>query len=156
MVFRWSLSGSRSHQISRTLLSILAILNNAIILMVSARLPTSKSSNPFNNPLVTVPKALITIGIIVPFMFHCFSSILQQDRYIFLFTFFQFYSVVTRNRKVDNFANSLFLLLIIIRSGHQAKISRSVCTSSPIGVYVCHFLRQVLGRAYTICSYVQI
>ena len=33
--------------------------------MVSARPPTSKSSRPFNNPLVTVPKAPITMGIII-------------------------------------------------------------------------------------------
>ena len=32
--------------------------------MVSTRPPTSKSSNPFNNLLVTIPNALITIGII--------------------------------------------------------------------------------------------
>ena len=36
--------------------------------MVSTRPPTSKSSRPFNNLLVTVPKAPITIGIIVTFI----------------------------------------------------------------------------------------
>ena len=40
--------------------------------MVSTRPPTSKSSRPFNTPLVTVPKAPITIGIIVTFMCHSF------------------------------------------------------------------------------------
>ena len=30
--------------------------------MASTRPPTSKSSRPFNNPLVTVPKTPITIG----------------------------------------------------------------------------------------------
>ena len=33
--------------------------------MVSTFPPTYKSSSPFNNPLVNVPNALITIGIIV-------------------------------------------------------------------------------------------
>ena len=65
MVFHWRLSDSKSPQVSRTLLSILAVYNNAVVLMVSTRPPTSKSSRPFNNPLVTVPKAPITIGIIV-------------------------------------------------------------------------------------------
>ena len=65
MVFRWSLSDSKSPQVSRTLLSILAVLNNAVIWMVSTRPPTSKSSSPFSNPLVTVPNAPITIGIII-------------------------------------------------------------------------------------------
>ena len=73
MVFQWSLGDSKSLQIFRTLLSILAVLNNAVVWMVSTRPPTSKSYSPFNNPLVTVPKAPITIGIIVIFMFHIFS-----------------------------------------------------------------------------------
>ena len=37
--------------------------------MVFIRPPTSKSPSSFNNPLVTVLKLLITIGIIVTFMF---------------------------------------------------------------------------------------
>ena len=43
MVFHWSLSDSKSPQVSRTLLSILAVLNNAVVWMVSTRPPTSKS-----------------------------------------------------------------------------------------------------------------
>ena len=61
MVFHWSLSNSKSPQVSRTLLSIPAVLNNAVVWMVTTRPPTSKSSNPFNNPLVTEPKAPIPI-----------------------------------------------------------------------------------------------
>ena len=49
--------------------------------------------------------------------------------FILLYTFFQFYSVVNRDSKVDNFANSLFLLLIIIRSGLLAEIRWSVWMS---------------------------
>ena len=97
--------------------------------MVSTQPPTSKSSSPFNNPLVTVSKAPITIDIIVTFMFHRFFNSLASSRYfILLFIFFQFYSVVSRDSKVDNFAYSLFLL-IIIRSGVLSEIRRSVCTS---------------------------
>ena len=77
MVFHWSLSDSKSPQVSRTLLSILAVLNNVVVWMVSTRPPTSKSSSPFSNPLVTVPNAPIKIGIIVIFMFHSFSIPLQ-------------------------------------------------------------------------------
>ena len=72
MVFHWSLSDSKSPQVSRALLSILTVLKNAVVWMVSTRPPTSKSSSSFNNPLVTVPKAPITIGINVTFMFHSF------------------------------------------------------------------------------------
>ena len=41
MVFHWSLSDSKSPQVSRTLLSILAVLNNAVVWIVSTRPPTS-------------------------------------------------------------------------------------------------------------------
>ena len=86
MVFHWSLSDIESPQVSRTLLSILAVLNNAVVWMVSTRHPTSKSSSPFNNPLVTVPKALITIGIIITFMFQSFFSSLARFRYLSFFS----------------------------------------------------------------------
>ena len=127
MVFHWRLSDSKSTQVSRTLLSILPVFNNAVIWVVSTRLPTSKSSSPFSNPLVTVPKAPITIDIIVTFIFHSFFQLSSKvNVLISLFTFFQFYSVVSRDSKVDNFAEFLFLL-IIIRSGLLAEIRRSVC-----------------------------
>ena len=63
MVFHWSLSDSKSPQVSKTRLRILAVLSNAVIWIVSTRLPTSKSSRPFNNPLVIVPNAPIIIVI---------------------------------------------------------------------------------------------
>ena len=63
MVFHWSLSDSDSKylQVSRTLLSILADLNNVVIWMVSTRLQSSQSSSPFNNPSVTEIRASIII-----------------------------------------------------------------------------------------------
>ena len=64
MVFHWSLSDNKS-QVSSTLLSILGVLNNVLVWMVSTRPLISISSSPFNNPLVTVTKAPIAIGIIV-------------------------------------------------------------------------------------------
>ena len=73
MVFHWSLSDNKSPQPSRTLLSIPAVLNNAVVWTVSTYPPTSKSSNPFNSPLVTPPKPPITISIIVTFTSHRFS-----------------------------------------------------------------------------------
>ena len=48
-------------------------------------------------------------------MFHSFfqfSSVVEV--LISRFIFFQFYSVVSRDSKVDNFADFLFLLIIII------------------------------------------
>ena len=119
MVFHWRLSDSKSPQVSRTLLSILAVFYNAVIWMVSTQLPTSESSSPFNNPLVTVPKAPITIGIIVTFMFHSFFQFSSKvEVLISLFTFFPFYSVVSRDSKVDNFADFLFFFLLIIKKSN--------------------------------------
>ena len=127
MVFHWSLSDSKSPQISRTLLSILAVLNNVIVWMVSTRPPTSKSSSPFNNPLVTVPKAPITIGIIVTYMFHSFFNSLARSRYLSFFSHSFSFIVVSRDSKVNNFAISLFLF--IIRFGLLVEIRWSVCMS---------------------------
>ena len=67
-------------------LSILAILNNVVVWMVSTRPPTSKSSSPFSNPLVTNQNALITIGIIVTCMFHSFFNSLARSRYLSFFS----------------------------------------------------------------------
>ena len=89
MVFHWSLSESKSLQVSRTLLSILAVLNNVEVWMVSTRPLISKSSGLFNKPLVTVPKAPITIGIIVTFMFRsCFVLFCFFNSLSFIFTHF--------------------------------------------------------------------
>ena len=56
MVFYWSLSDSNSPRVSRTILSILVVLNNGDVWMVSTRPPTSKSSSPFSNLLLLYQK----------------------------------------------------------------------------------------------------
>ena len=119
MVFHWSLSDSKSLQVSRTLLSILAVLNNAVVWMVSTRPPNSKSSRPPNNILVTVPNAPITIGIIITFMFHSFFNSQARSRYLSFFS--HFLSALLCDQPVQ--------LLIIIRSGLLTEIRRSVCMS---------------------------
>ena len=91
MVFHWSLSDSKSPQVSRTRLRILAVLSNAVVWIVATRPPTSKSSRPFNNPLVCVPKATITIGTIVTFMFHSFFNSLARSRYLTFFSHYYYY-----------------------------------------------------------------
>ena len=124
--------------------------------MVSTRPPNSKSSSPFDNPFDTVPKAPITTGMIVIFMFHSFfNSLARSMKWILLFTFFQFYSVVSRDSKVDNFASSLFLgggWLLLSVVFWPGLVDPCVCQST-IGVYGCHFRGQALGYAYTICYY---
>ena len=85
MVFHWRLSDSKSPQVSRILLSILTVLNNALVWMVSTWPTTSKSSWPFNYPLVTVLNPPITIVIIVTFLFHSFFNSIARSRYLSLF-----------------------------------------------------------------------
>ena len=133
MVFHWSFSDSKSPQVSWSPPSILADLNYAIVWMVSNRPLISKSSSPFVNPSVAVPIAPIKIGIIATFMFYSFCLFFRFPSkvkiLILLFTFFQFYSVVSRDNKVHNSASSLSFLLIIIRSSRLADIRWSVCMS---------------------------
>ena len=91
MVFHWSLSDSKSPLVSRTRLRILAVISNAVVWIVSTSPPTSKSSMPFNNPLVIVPKAPITIGnryFHVPQLFQISSKV---EVLILLFTYYYYY-----------------------------------------------------------------
>ena len=78
--------------------------------MVSTRPPTSKSSSPFSNPLLTVPKATITIGIILTFMFHSFFQFPNKvEVLILLFTFFQFIIIIYSFRILHISASWWFL-----------------------------------------------
>ena len=133
MVFHWSLSDSKSPQVSRNLLNILAALNNVVVWMVSIRPPTSKSSSPFNNPLVIVPKAPITIGTIITFMFFSFFNPLARSRYLSFFShsfsFILWSAGTAKSTILQILLFFFFLLLIIIRSGLLAVIRWSVCMS---------------------------
>ena len=139
--FEWS----KAPQVSRTLLSILAVFNNAVVKMVCTRPPISKFSSPFNKPLVTVLNAPITIGIAVTLMFHSFFDSRAKSGYLSFFSL-SFSFILKENEKkdkypdlavladhsrysqVDNFPSSLFLL-ITIRSGLLAESRWSICMS---------------------------
>ena len=142
-----------SPQVSRTLLNILADLNNTVVWIVSTRPLISKSSSYFTKPFVIVARVPTTNVITVTFMFHSFSIPLKYKYLdLFLFAFFQFYSVVSRESKVHSSASSIVLLLLfIIRCGCLAEI-RWFVSQNPRGVCVCHSPGQMLGYAYTICS----
>ena len=127
MVFHWNLIDSKSPQVSWTLLSIVAVLNNAVVWMVSTRLPTSKSSRPFSNPFVTVPNTPITIGIIVTCMFHNFFSSLLRSRYLSFFSHSFCFILWSAGTAKSTILQVLFLLLIIIKSGLLTGIRWSVC-----------------------------
>ena len=61
MIFHWSLSNSKSPEVSGTLLSILDYLNNGVDWMHSICPPISNSSSLFLKPLGTIPRAPIII-----------------------------------------------------------------------------------------------
>ena len=104
MVFYWSLSDSKSPQESRTLLSILADLNNVVVWIVSSRPFISKFSS------LDCTKSTHYNWYKRHFYFPQFFQFPSKVKvFILLFTFFQFYSVVNQDCKVYNFASSLFL-----------------------------------------------
>ena len=63
--FHWSLTDSKSPQVSRTFLSILADLSNAVVCMVLICPLISNFSSLLSNPLGIVPGATIAIGITI-------------------------------------------------------------------------------------------
>ena len=150
MVFHWRLNNSKSPQVSNTFLNILVVFNNAVVLMVSTRPPTSKSSRLFNNPLVTMPKAPITIGIIVTFMFHsCFTS-LARSRHLCLFSHSFSFILWSAGAAKSTILQVFFCCCLLLDLVFWRRLGDPFLCQSPIGVFVCHFLGQVLGCAYTI------
>ena len=157
MVFHWSLSDSKSTLVSRILLSILAVHNNAVVWIVSTRPTTSKSSSFFNNPLVTVPKAPITIGIIVTFMFYNFFNSLARSRYLSFFShsfsFFLWSAETAKSTILQILFCKFYFCWLLLGLVFWLRLGDSSVCQSPKGVRVCHFLGQLLGCAYTISSY---
>ena len=115
MIFHSSLSDGKSPQDSWNLLSILAVLSNVVVWMVSTSPTISKSSSPFSNPLVTALNVPITSGIIVTGMSHsCFNSRARSSYLSFFSHFFRFilWSVGTANSTILQFLFSLCWLIL--------------------------------------------
>ena len=85
-----------------------------------------QSSRPFNNPLVIVPNAPITIGTIVTFMFHSFFNSLARSRYLSFFLLSFRFILWSAGTAKSTILQMLFLLLVIMRSGLLAGIRWSV------------------------------
>ena len=100
MVFRWSLSNRKSPKVSRTFLSILAVLNKVVVWMLSTRPLISKTPSPFffqfpSNSLFFFPLSFSFI------LSSAKSTILQV-----LFIFVDYYKVYYLISLVDRvFAN---------------------------------------------------
>ena len=148
MIFHWSLSDSKSSQVSRTLLSILADLNNAVVWMVSTYSLISKSSSPCTNTLVNVPSVPITIDITVTFMFHSFFSSLKRPRHLSLFSL-SFILPCSQPEQQSPLFGGSFFMLTITGSGRLNEIRWSVRISKSLRILFVWFL----AYTYTICSY---
>ena len=143
MVSHRSLSDSKSPQVSRTLLSILADLNNVVVWMVSTRPIISESSGPCISLSVTIPRAQIRICITVTFMSHSFFNSLARPRYFSFslsFNFTQWSAGTTKSTIRQD-------LVVWPRLGDP------FVSQNRIGVCVFHPPGQILGCAHTICSH---
>ena len=106
MVFHWGLSESKSPHVSCPLLSILADLNDTVVWMVSARPLIFNFASPFSKHSGIFPRAPITTGINVIFIFHSFFFFffflsLLRSKYSFLFSFSLIFFVVCWKSKVQ-------------------------------------------------------
>ena len=174
MVFHWSLSDSKSPEISRTLLSILAVINNTVFWIVPTRPLISKFSNPRTDPLVTVTSAPNTICITVTFMFHSFFSSLARSKYLSLFSLSFSYTLwsagIAKSTIRQGLSLSLSLSLSLFLSLSPLFCCCCLLTLGPVVCprlddlfvsqnaqnFLSYFPGQILGCAYTICSYGQI
>ena len=125
--------------------------------------------------LFTIPKAPVTIGVTVTFMFHSFSNSLARSRYLSFFSYSFSFILWSAGTAKSTILQILFLLLLLLLLYYYLQFCKfsffywlllglvfwlrlsnpSVC-QSPTGVYVSHFFGQMLGFAFTICSYGQI
>ena len=102
--------------------------------------------------IITIIIIIIIIIIIFICMFLSFFNALERSRYLSFFSHSFSFILWSAGTAKSIILQVLFFLLIINRSGLLLYV---VCRS-PIGVYVCYFLGQVLSCAYTISSYGQI
>ena len=147
MEFHWSLSDSKSPQVFRTLLSILADLNNGVVWMVSTRPLISKSSSPNTNTLMTILNARITFGIIVTFRFHSVFSSQTSTRYLSIFSLSFIFTLLSTRTAQLTILQALFLLLTITRSGRLAEIRWSICISKS-QIILCLIFKDGLWVVY--------
>ena len=144
-------------QVSKILLIILANLNNAGVRVVSTHPLISKSSSPFTYLLEIVPRAPITISITVTFMFHNSFNFRARSRYSSLFLLSLILLCGLPDEQNSQFSRFSFFFcwlsqgLVIWLGLSDLFVSqnpRKLCTSDSPG--------QILGWAYTTCSYGQI
>ena len=108
-------------------LNILVVLNNAVVWMVPTRPSNTKLFSSFNNTILTVTKAPITIGMIVTFMFYSFFFQFPcKSRYLSCCSLFS--ALFCGQPRQENPQCCKFsFLLIILNSRLLAEIRWSIC-----------------------------
>ena len=151
MVFHRTLSDSKSPQVFRTLLSILAVLKNTVVWMVSYRCTHSQLLQSFGDCTKRTDYHWYHRHFHIP-QFFLFSSKVKVLNS--LFACFQFYSGLPGwpSPLFDRFS----FLLNITTSGWLAEIRWSICSSKTQRILCIRFHGQFPGFAYTICLYDQI
>ena len=137
MVFHRNLTGSKSPQVSWTLLSIQTNLS------------------PFRNPLGIVQSVLKTIRIPVTFLFYNVFGSLARSGYFPPFRFLKILLCDLPERQSSQFGRFSFLLTITW-AGCLAKTGDPFVSQNPRKVSASHFPGWIPGYAYTTCSYSQI
>ena len=138
-------------QVSRTLLSIMADLRNAVVRMVSTCPLNSKSSSIFIKSLRIVLSAPITIGFTVIFMLHSYSGSLASSKYLNLFSIsliFIQWSTGTSKYAIRQLL-FFFTYQLIWCSGRDL-------SENPREFWAIYSPAQIQGFSYTTYSYGQI
>ena len=143
MVSHRSLSAIKFSQVSRTLLSILADVNDSLLWIVSTWIFIPKSFSPFNKPLGIVPSAICTIVIIVIFIFHIFLHLEHGH-----FAFFYFCSGVCQNDKVSYLAGSLFYCWLLLGLVVWPRFGNLFVSQNSRELCAFHSPRRILSFAY--------
>ena len=122
--------------------------------MVSTSLFIYKSSSPFTNPLVTVPRAPITISITVTFMYQSLFNSLSSSMNFPLLSFSFSFTLRSAGTPKSTIRQVLTCLLTMTSSNRLVEIKWSVCISKSQKVFVFHFPGQMLGCAYNVCLFI--
>ena len=149
MVSHWSLGDSKTPQVSRTLLSILADLNNAVVWMVSTRPLISKFSCPCNIPnlLHSLIMWLIVLSLSSQNLYILFICVLSILALIWLVLMALFWAAI----KILVFLRFRFLSLVHVFSYEMSFIRRLKRPYSCFSSYFCYF-RFVYPRVVSIVS----
>ena len=142
MVFQWSLSDRKTPKVSRTFLSILADLNNAVAWMVSTCPLIFKSYSPFTKSLGLFRAhqlQLESLSSVCSIVFSSFSWKVLVS--ISLFAFFYFYMVVCRNDNVPYSADYIFCWLGLVVC---PRLGDLFIFHNPREVHASHSSRRIL------------